>query len=292
MFNVLLYLAGSYLAICVIGRLVHRSFVYVRDPSHVSPKEAGMAGVEEVRLTAPDGAKLFAWYQPAQDGQPTLLYCTGNGGSTASRTEKFDAITGAGYGLLMLNYRGFGGSDGRPTEAHNKADAVLAYDWLRQRGLSPDQIVAYGESLGTSVATSLAVARRVKALVLEAPLTSTVDVGRRRWWFLPLRFVLVDQYRTIDVIGQVHVPLLIVHGIKDRVIPISQAQRLYAAANEPKIMQIFPEADHGDLYEHGAFQAIDGFLRSLGPAQGKAKVAANKPAGPARQGARSGHATA
>ena len=98
----------------------------------------------------------------------------------------------------------------------------------------PAHIVAYGELLGTGVATRLALHRQVRALVLEAPFTSVVDVGRQVWWFLPLRLVMTDQYRTLDRIGSVKVPLLIVHGARDSLIPVHHARQVYAAASEPK----------------------------------------------------------
>jgi fermentation-respiration switch protein FrsA (DUF1100 family) len=125
-------------------------------------------------------------------------------------------------------------------------------------------IVAYGESLGTSVATQLALKRSVQALVLESPFTNIVDVGRQVWWFLPLGLIMTDQYRTLDYISSVKVPLFIVHGERDGVIPIAHARRVYAAANEPKELAILPAADHNDLFENGAWERVDTFLKSLG----------------------------
>ncbi len=273
MIQVIVALAVLYGLVVVGGRLAHRHFVYKPDHSYVRPADvdladagltaADLAGVEEVKLKAPDGVTLIAWYAAADAGKPTIVFFTGNGGSTATHADKFAEIHRHGYGLLMLNYRGYGGSEGKPTEADNVADAGLAYDALRGRGIAPEDIVIYGESIGTSVATQLAAKRSARALVLEAPFTNIVDVARKTWWFLPLNFVLVDQYRTIDVIGRVHMPLFVVHGSKDSVIDISLGEKLFAAANDPKRMEIFPEADHNDLFEYGAFDAVDRFLSGL-----------------------------
>jgi fermentation-respiration switch protein FrsA (DUF1100 family) len=125
--------------------------------------------------------------------------------------------------------------------------------------------VAYGESLGTGVATRLALLRPVKALVLEAPFTSVVDVGRQVWWFLPLRLVMTDQYRTIDRIGSVKAPLLILHGARDSMIPVTQARQVYAAANEPKTLAILRRGDHNDLFDHGAWGKVTAFLDTREP---------------------------
>jgi hypothetical protein len=160
----------------------------------------------------------------------------------------------------MLNYRRYGGSGGWPTEANNVADANAAFDYMRALGIPARDIVAYGESLGTAVATRLALQRPVRALVLEAPFTSVVDVGRQVWWFLPLRLIMTDQYRTIDRIGSVRVPLLIVHGARDSLIPVSHARQIYAAANEPKSLAILRRGTHNDLFDQGAWEKVTAFL--------------------------------
>src|SRR4029078_5774916 len=133
----------------------------------------------------------------------------------------------------MLNYRRYGGSEGRPTEARIAADAISAYDCLRGQGVAPYDIVAYGESLGTAVATRLSLQRAVKALVLEAPFTSIVEVGKLLWKGFPLDIIMVDQYRTIDRIAEVTVPLCILRGGRDEIIPLDQARRVFHKANEP-----------------------------------------------------------
>jgi uncharacterized protein len=267
MLNLLLSLAGIFALIGVVARLLHRYFMYIPDRTRVEPQEAGLAGVEEIVFKAADGTKLIAWHMPAKGTKPTLLYFTGNSGNVANRSGKIRTIASSGYGVFMLNYRRYGGSEGRPTEARNAADAVSAYDCLRAQGVAPADIVAYGESLGTAVATRLSLQREVQALVLEAPFSSAVDVGKLMWKWLPLSVIMVDQYRTIERIGEVKVPLFIVHGGRDTIIPLDQARRVYHAANEPKTLVVVPQAGHNDLYERGAFDKVHGFLESLRPAK-------------------------
>jgi fermentation-respiration switch protein FrsA (DUF1100 family) len=267
MLNLLLSLAGIFALVVVIGRLLHRYFMYIPDRARVAPQEAGLSGVEEIVFKAADGTKLIAWYLPAQGTKPTLLYFTGNSGNVANRAGKIRTIAASGYGVFMLNYRRYGGSEGRPTEARNAADAVSAYDCLRAQGVAPGDIVAYGESIGTAVATRLSLQREVQALVLEAPFSSAVDVGRLMWKWFPLKLIMVDQYRTIDRIGEVQAPLFVVHGGRDAIIPLDQARRVYHAANEPKTLVVVPQAGHNDLYERGAFERVHGFLEALRPAK-------------------------
>jgi fermentation-respiration switch protein FrsA (DUF1100 family) len=264
MINLLLSILGAYTMICFGGWFLHRYFIYVPDPARYAPSEAGLPDVEEVVFEGEGGAKLIAWHLRAKGQKPTLLYFTGNAGSVANRAAKIEAIAAGGYGVFIMNYRGYGGSSGWPSETNNVSDAVSAYDTLRGLGVPARDIVAYGESLGTSVATQLALKRSVQALVLESPFTNIVDVGRQVWWFLPLGLIMTDQYRTLDYISSVKVPLFIVHGERDGVIPIAHARRVYAAANEPKELAILPAADHNDLFENGAWERVDTFLKSLG----------------------------
>ena len=288
MLNLVLSLAGIFALIGIVGRLLHRYFIYIPDCTRVAPKEAGLAVAEEIVFKAADGTKLIAWYQSAKGSKPTLLYFTGNSGNVANRAGKIRTIASCGYGVFMLNYRRYGGSEGRPTEARNAADAVSAYDCLRGQGVVPSDIVAYGESLGTAVATRLSLQREVQALVLEAPFTSTVDVGKLMWKGFPLGIIMVDQYRTIDRIGEVNVPLFMVHGGRDSIIPLYLARRVYHAANEPKSLVVVPQAGHNDLFERGAFEKVHGFLDSLRPAPRRAVASKRLPRRAARTANRNG----
>lgn len=267
MLNLILSLIGIFALIVVVGRLMHRYFVYIPDRKRVAPKDVGLPGVQEVTFKGTGGVTLIAWYLPARPGKKTLLYFTGNAGNASYRAGKIAAMANDGYGVFMLNYRRYGGSGGRPSEKKIAADALLAYDCLRAQGVSPDQIVAYGESLGTAVATRLALHREVQGLVLEAPFTSTVDVGKLLWPGFPLGIIMVDQYRTIDRIGQVNVPLFIIHGGRDNVIPLDQARHVLHAANEPKSLVVLPRAGHNDVFEMGGWGKVRTFLESLEPVE-------------------------
>ncbi len=267
MLNLVLSLIGIFALIVAVGRLMHRYFVYIPDKTRVAPKDVGLPGVQEVTFKGTGGVTLIAWYLPARPGKPTLLYFTGNAGNVSYRAGKIAAMANDGYGVFMLNYRRYGGSGGRPSEKKIAADAMLAYDCLRAQGVSPDKIVAYGESLGTAVATRLSLHREVQGLVLEAPFTSTVDVGKLLWPGFPLGIIMVDQYRTIDRIGQVRVPLFILHGGRDNVIPLDQARHVFHAANEPKSLVVVPRAGHNDVFELGGWVKVRAFLESLESAE-------------------------
>jgi fermentation-respiration switch protein FrsA (DUF1100 family) len=256
-------LVAIYLAICALAYFGHRLYMYFPDPARISPAEAGLDGVEEIEVAADDGTKLVAWYAPAKDAKPTLLYFHGNAANAANRAPKIAKMLDSGFGVFYLNNRGYGGSDGNPTEARNVADAIVAYDRLAELGVPAGRIVAYGESLGSGQAVQLAAKRPVAAVVVEAPLTSTVDVARPVYFWLPLGLLLTDQYNVERDVGAVTAPLLILHGEQDEVIPVEMGRRVYSAANEPKRIELFRDGRHNDLFDNGAWEKMRAFLLAL-----------------------------
>ena len=164
---------------------------------------------------------------------------------------------------MALNNRGYGGSGGRPTEENNVADAIVAYDYLIGLGVPAGRIAAYGESLGSGQAVRLAAAKPLAGVVLEAPLTSTLDVARRTYFWLPISLLITDKYDNERNIRSVTAPVLILHGEQDGVIPVEMGRRVFHAANEPKRIEVFPQGTHDDLFGHGAWEKIRSFVDSL-----------------------------
>jgi fermentation-respiration switch protein FrsA (DUF1100 family) len=249
--KLLLGLAVAYVLVGVAGYFGQRKLMYFPDRARVQPAEVGLADVAERVLKTPDGARVVAWYGKARPGQPTLLYFHGNGGSLAIRAERIRRFMAEGWGVYMMTYRGYGGGTGNPTEVNNVADARLAYGALVLEGVSPSTIILYGESLGTGIATRIAVERSVAGLILDAPYTSIVDVAAQAYPFLPVRMFLTDRYETSKYIANVKVPLLILHGERDGVVPVAMGRELARLANEPKRLVVFPEGGHSNLYVDG-----------------------------------------
>jgi fermentation-respiration switch protein FrsA (DUF1100 family) len=261
--DTILWLIAAYVIFCVCAYFGNRIFMYYPDPVRISPIEAGLVGVEEIELASGDGETLVAWYAKAKPGQLTTLYFHGNAGNAAGRAGKIETMRTGGAGVLYLNNRSYGGSSGQPTEKANVADAVTAYEHLLAQNVKPQEIVLYGESLGTGQATQLGAQREVKAVVLEAPLTSTVDVGKSTWFFLPLNLLMTDQYRNARHVANVHVPLLVLHGDHDGTIPVQMGKRVFEAANEPKKLELFPNGGHSDLFDQGAWEKVQAFLKNI-----------------------------
>ncbi|MEZ5923139.1 MAG: alpha/beta hydrolase [Hyphomicrobiaceae bacterium] len=254
--------AGFYLVAGLALYAGQRRLMYPADPTRVAPARIGL-DVSEVELQTHDGERLVAWHAKARPGKPTLLYFHGNGGNLAGRSDRIGLYRREGYGLLMMAYRGYSGSTGRPSEAGNVADARLAYRWLREAGVTGDQIVLYGESLGTGVAVQLAASEPVKGMILDAPYTSIADVAQRHYPWMWVRPFVLDRYDSIGIIPTVHVPLLVLHGARDRIVPVDMGEAVFAAANEPKRIVVFPEAGHLFHTEFGSFDVIREFIAGL-----------------------------
>ena len=258
------WLVAVYALICVATYFGNRLFMYFPDPTRAAPAEAGLDSVKEIEIAVADGVTLIAWYAPAKEDQPTILYFHGNAANAAHRAPKIETIRENGFGVFYLNNRGYGGSGGSPTEENNVADAIAAYDHLTGLGVPAGRIVAYGESLGSGQAVRLAAERPIAAVVLEAPLTSTVDVARSTYFWLPLGLLITDKYNNERNISSVTAPVLVLHGEQDAVIPVEMGLRVYRAAREPKRIELFPKGAHSDLFDHAAWEKTRAFLVSPG----------------------------
>lgn len=261
-----LALAGLvlYLASLALLYVKQRELLYPRDPARANIAAANLPGVEEVPLTTADGERLIAWVVPPRAGKPILLFFHGNAGNFArpNRQARFRALTEDGTGLFAVNYRGYGGSSGTPSEEGLQLDARAAYDAAVSR-FGVDRLAGYGESLGTGVVLKLAAERPLTAVILEAPYLSTAAVAQLVYPFVPIGWLMKDQFRSDAVIGRVTAPLLVLHGGRDGVIPFAQGQALYEMANMPKRFVRFPTGGHEDLPAHGSLPEIRRFLANV-----------------------------
>lgn len=227
--------------------LAHRSaFFPMRYPQgwwHVQQE----IGAEDVWLAAADGVKLHAWWMAGKEAKIATLFLHGNAGNVTHRGEALREIAAAGSAVLLLDYRGYGKSEGSPSESGLYRDAEAGYAWLLAKGYAESAIVLHGESLGTAVAVELASRKRCRGLVLEAPFSSARDVART---VLPgLGGVLMWGFDSASKIGKSRAPLLLIHGGNDEVIDIGLGRRLFERANEPKQMWVMPGAGHNNLVE-------------------------------------------
>lgn len=248
------------LAVVVGAPFVERALMYSPDPNYGKPEDAGLDGFSERLLETPDGERIVTWYAPPRCGQPTLLYIHGNAGTLADRAERIANYQAAGRGVLIMSYRGYSGSSGRPSERDNVADAIAAYDKLLEWGTDPDDILVYGESIGSGIAVQLAAARPVAGIILDAPYTSIVDVAELLYPYLPARLLMRDRYETLEHLQRVTAPMLVIHGERDQVIPVEMGRKVAECAQGPSEIVTFPEAGHTDHYYYGSFEAVNEWI--------------------------------
>ncbi len=260
-----LALVGAFLAYCgLLAGLfaLQRDFIYEGTGASVlsEPEALAVPGSERVEIPTADGETLAGWYRPpASADKPTFLFFHGNVGRLEQMKARWSALSEAGAGVLAFSYRGFPGSTGKPDEEGLYRDARAAYAWLADRQPA-DRIVLHGLSLGTGVAAKLATEVEARALILEAPYTAVVDlVGEKRPW-VPVSMLLQDQFRTRDVISDVKMPVLIIHGDKDETIPHRHAQQLIDLAPKPKQLVTIPGGGHTTLVSQGLFDHVWRFL--------------------------------
>ena len=262
-------LLGS--AAAIYGGIVGGLFVFQRRllyrPRRTRPvlNDLSLLGVGEVELVTADGLTLNSWYLPPRPGRPVIAYFHGNGGNIGYRDERLRRLAQQGYGVLLAEYRGYGGNPGRPCERGLFADGEAALAFLGDRGVAPDRLVLWGESLGSGVAVYLAAARDIAALVLEAPFTSVAAAAQRHYPFVPAICLVRDRFDSLSRISQITSPLLILHGERDRVVPVRHGRALLAAATAPKEGWFCPEAGHETLAKFGGLEVAIAFIeRQLG----------------------------
>jgi hypothetical protein len=259
---VLAVTVAGYGGLLALMYVFQRALLYFPDATRVAPAKAGLPQAQEVMLTSSDGERLIAWYVAPRADKPIVIYFQGNAEGLGARVNRFTWLIADGTGLLALAYRGFGGSTGKPSEQGLIRDAVAAYDFARSR-YPAKRIVLFGESLGTGVAVALASEHEIGALILDAPFSSTADVGAAAYPFAPVRWLMKDTFRSDERIGRVSAPLLVMHGEQDRIVPIRFAEKLFALAREPKRMVRFPQGGHVNLDDYGAAKVVKDFLDGL-----------------------------
>ena len=237
-----------------------RHLLFFATTEQVSPDAAGFRDARTLTLTTPDHERLIAWYRPPQPGQPLILYFHGNANNLGGDARRLEALATGGYGILAVDYRGYGGSTGVPSEEGLLADAETTLAKATELGFGPQNTVLYGHSLGTGVAVAMAARHEVAALILEAPFTSAVAVAQARYWIFPVGALMLDPFHSDERIKSVHAPLLVIHGTADGTIPVRFGEKLFALANEPKQFVAISEGGHMLMLAPGVSEQIHQWL--------------------------------
>jgi uncharacterized protein len=238
----------AYAGLCVWFAANEHSFVfYPVERASIAPQAAGLNGVAEVNIATEDGERLYGWWTPPKPGHGAIVILTGKGVVLSDYAGQFRDLADNGFGVLGIDYRGNGASTGSPSEAGLRADARAAYDFIRAAAPAA-KIAVFGESLGTGIAVGLAHDRPVAGVLLNSPYASIVRLFELRGMRLPYRLLMADPLDSEALIGNLGVPVMILHATADDAIPIAEARRLYAEAREPKTMIEVDGVNHAELW--------------------------------------------
>lgn len=233
--NALIIISISYAALvtavyCLQDRLIYFPFREVEQ----TPADIGLM-YEEVRLIASDGVEISAWLIPAGNDMTTLIFCHGNAGNISHRLDSIRIFNRLGISVLIFDYRGYGKSGGKPSEQGTYRDAEAAWDYLvKVKGRLPGKIIAFGESIGCAVAAELALKKQTGGLICLAGFTSLPELGQLLYPWLPVKLLSKYTYATIDKIGSITCPKLIIHSPDDEIVPFMLGKALFEKAAEPK----------------------------------------------------------
>lgn len=252
--------------------LFQRRLIYFPSPRPVPPAAQVLPGAEDVTLRTADGLVLGAWFLPAarehspdRRPPPAMLVANGNAGDRAARVPLAEALAHRGLSVLLFDYRGYGGNLGNPSEDGLLADARAAADHLAARDdVDADRLVYYGESLGTGVVAALSTERPPAALILRSPFPSLAEIGAHHYRLLPVRALLRDRYPVGEHLARLELPVLVLVGEHDQIVPPQLSRRLYDAAGEPKRWFSIPDAGHNDRALLDGERMIDEIVNFLG----------------------------
>ncbi|WET78044.1 alpha/beta hydrolase [Amycolatopsis sp. QT-25] len=219
-----------------------RKLIYLPEGGPPPGAAVVLPGGRDVTLTTSDGLSLASWYFPVAGAKVAVLVAPGNAGNRVYRAPMARALTARGLSVLLLEYRGYGGNPGEPSEDGLKLDIRAAHDFLAREAGAP--LVYFGESLGSAVVTELAVERPPSALVLRSPFVDLASVGRLRYPFLPVRWLLRDEFPTRDDVARVQAPVTVVYGAADSIVPAQQSREVARAAGARTVE--VPGAEHND----------------------------------------------
>ena len=246
--------------------LLERFFVYYPTGPLEETPEGWPVAYKEVHFETEDGIRLHGWFFPLDGEGPVILFCHGNAGNISHRLENVRLLLERKLRVFIFDYRGYGKSGGSPSEKGLYRDGLAAYDYLATRErIAPDKIVAFGRSLGASVAIEIALHRAVGSVILESGFTSTRDMAKTMFLFCLFSPLLPAHFNNLEKIPKVAAPTLIIHGEFDEIVPFSMGKKLFKAAREPKSFYPLPGAGHNDTYLAGGeayFKTFASFARS------------------------------
>ena len=220
-----------------------------------------LAPIEKVKIKTNDNIELLSWYHNKSISEyKTILFLHGNAGSLENRIHKINHFKDMNVNFLIVAWRGFSGNKGQPTEIGLYEDARSSIKWLKQKGIAEENIIIYGESLGTGVAIEVAQNKNFAGIILESPFTSMIDAGKNKYPFLPVAFLLKDKYESKKKLNLINSPVLVMHGEKDKIVPFYMGKQIFEILPSPKFSYFNEQDDHMMEYNQDLIDSIKNFI--------------------------------
>ena len=262
----LLGLVFFYILLVIVVFIFQRNLLYhptvdnyLDDKNSKEPNE-----IEKVKITTRDNIDLVGWYYNQNPVKSkTILFFHGNAGSLENRTYKLNHFKNLNVNFLIVAWRGFSGNEGKPNEMGLYEDAKSAVKWLSAKGIKEQNIILYGESLGSGVAVEIAQNKNYAGIILESPFTSMINMGKKYYPFFPIKLLLKDKFENNKKIKKVSIPVLILHGKDDKIVPFVMGKKMYELANQPKFFYPQEYGDHMIDYNTELLTVLKKFIQSL-----------------------------
>ena len=252
-----------YFLVLVYLYFFQRNLMYHPNENNYSNDELKV-NVEKIKVITKDGIDLLGWYHEKNLKEfKTLLFFHGNAGSLENRIHKLNRFGEMKINFLIIAWRGFSGNKGKPSEKGLYEDGQSAIQWLLEKGLNEKDIIIYGESLGTGIATHLSQNKDFAGVILETPFTSMVDAAKTFYPYIPVNLLLKDKFKNEDKVKNINSPILIMHGEADQIVPFAMGKRIFEVANEPKFSHFTKHDNHMMEYDENLLKALNSFLKSL-----------------------------
>jgi len=261
--SILFVIIFSYLAILFFIYFNQRNLLYHPSENNYLNEKANFV-YEEVYIPSTEN-NLKGWFHKKNlTKNKTLVFFHGNAGSLENRIYKLNLIKDFDLNFLIIAYRGFSGNKGKPTERGLYEDALSALKWLKTNySIKDKDIIIYGESLGTSISIEVSQNKKYSGIILESPFTSMTDAAKHYYPYLPVSLLLKDKYDSIEKIKNINIPILVMHGKKDKIIPFEMGKKIFESANQPKFFYSPDNDDHMMNYDENLLKAIKSFLKKI-----------------------------
>ena len=252
-----------YASVLVLLYIFQRNLMYHPDENNYFGDKLEV-NIEKVKIKTSDNIDLLGWFHKKDLKRlKTIVYFHGNAGKLENRIHKLNHFKDMDVNFLIIAWRGFSGNEGKPSEEGLYIDGNSAIMWLKNLGLSEEDIIIYGESLGTGIATEIAQNNNFAGLILETPFTSMIEAAKNFYPYIPVSLILKDKYKNNLKIKNVNIPVLVMHGETDQIVPFWMGEKIYEIANQPKYSYFTKYDDHMMEFDENLVLALKAFIKSL-----------------------------